>query len=97
MPAGITAIEYFNSPFSISRQTPPTLWWPPIQKQKIILAGITPVLRTRQRTKRNIRQQKFKWILDEIEYDPDLKQLRVAFLIKVVNANYTEEHISYKD
>jgi hypothetical protein len=54
-------------------------------------------LRTRQRTKRNIRQQKFKWILDEIEYDPDLKQLRVAFLIKVVNANYTEEHISYKD
>jgi type I restriction enzyme R subunit len=26
-------------------------------------------------------QQKFKWILDEIEDDPDLKQLRVAFLI----------------
>ena len=26
-------------------------------------------------------QQKFKWILDEIEHDPDLKQLRVAFLI----------------
>jgi len=26
-------------------------------------------------------QQKFKWILDEIEYDPDLKKLRVAFLI----------------
>ncbi|MBW2157776.1 MAG: type I restriction endonuclease subunit R [Deltaproteobacteria bacterium] len=26
-------------------------------------------------------QQKFKWILDEIEHDPDLKKLRVAFLI----------------
>jgi len=41
-------------------------------------------LKTFLKTGRSIvvsTQQKFKWILDEIEHDPDLKQLRVAFLI----------------